>query len=176
MSPRKKQKDEDVETEVGAEEEAVEMSAAAWSPEAVSVEAEAAAETPEETAEASAIIEEQEPSAEADAAAEAPEETAEVDTTIEEQEPSAEAEAVAGNGEQMGENKMDLKALGRNLYQMGLNLGLAPDEAALLTGETKLPAFIGEEGAEEFKQGLVEAYQEMLDQRLHSLKQKLGVG
>ncbi len=95
---------------------------------------------------------------------------------IEEQEPSAEAETVAEDEEQMGENKVALKALGRNLYQMGLDLGLEPDEAALLTGETQLPAFIGEESAEEFKQGLVEAYQEMLDQRLHSLKQKLGVG
>jgi len=109
---------------------------------------------------------------EAETEAETPEETA----AIEEQEPSVDAEAVAGNGEQMGENKVDLKALGRNLYQMGLDLGLEPDEAALITGETKLPAFIDEESAEEFKQGLVEAYQEMLDQRLHSLKQKLGVG
>jgi hypothetical protein len=65
--------------------------------------------------------------------------------------------------------------MARNLYQMGLDLGLAPDEAALLTAETRLPVFVSEKGQEEFKRGLINAYQEMLDGRLQSLKQQLGV-
>ena len=68
-----------------------------------------------------------------------------------------------------------LGTMARNLYQMGLDLGLAPDEAALLTAETRLPAFVSDEGQEEFKRGLINAYQEMLDERLQSLKQQLGV-
>jgi len=68
-----------------------------------------------------------------------------------------------------------LGTMARNLYQMGLDLGLAPDEAALLTAETRLPAFVDTAGEREFKEGLVEAYQEMLDERLQSLKQQLGV-
>ena len=68
------------------------------------------------------------------------------------------------------------KTLARDLYQMGLDFGLPPDEAALLTSETKLPTFISKEGEKEFMEGLVEAYQTMLDERLQSLGQKLGVG
>ena len=161
MSPRKKHGDENVETEAGVEEETGETSAADW----MSAEEEAVIETPEETAEASTT--EEEPVAETEVVAETPEEAAEVSVTAEEKE-GVETSAIAG--------KVNLKTLASGLYQMGLDLGLAPDEAALLTSETKLPAFIGEEGVEEFKQGLVEAYQEMLDERLHSLKQKLGVG
>jgi len=67
------------------------------------------------------------------------------------------------------------RTMARNLYQMGLDLGLAPDEVALLTAETRLPAFVDTAGEREFKEGLVEAYQEMLDERLQSLKQQLGV-
>jgi len=148
MSPRKKHGDENVETEAGVEEETGETSAADWM-----------------SAEASTT--EEEPVAETEVVAETPEEAAEVSVTAEEKE-GVETSAIAG--------KVNLKTLASGLYQMGLDLGLAPDEAALLTSETKLPAFIGEEGVEEFKQGLVEAYQEMLDERLHSLKQKLGVG
>jgi hypothetical protein len=59
---------------------------------------------------------------------------------------------------------------------MGLDFGLPPDEAALLTSETRLPTFISKKGEKEFKEGLVEAYQTMLDERLRSIKQKLGVG
>lgn len=116
-------------------------------------------EAPEEAAEEATF----EVSAETEFVAETPEEVAEVGGVTEDE-------------EQMDDKKVNLKTLASGLYQMGLDLGLAPDEAALLTSETKLPAFIGEEGVEEFKQGLVESYQEMLDERLHSLKQKLGVG
>ena len=70
---------------------------------------------------------------------------------------------------------MHLKTLAQNLYQMGLDLGLAPDEAAMLTAETRLPPFIGEEGEKEFKEGLVEVYQGMLDRQLQDLKKKIGL-
>lgn len=108
--------------------------------------------------------------------AKATEKAVEVIATAKEKEPDAEVVAGAEDEEQMGGRKVNLKTLARDLYQMGLNLGLPPDEAALLTSETKLPTFIGEEDKKEFKQGLVEAYQEMLDERLQGLKQKLGVG
>lgn len=65
--------------------------------------------------------------------------------------------------------------MARNLYQVGLDLGLTPDEAAMLTAETRLPVFVSEKSQEEFKQGLVSVYQEMLDGRLQSLKQQLGL-
>ncbi len=68
-----------------------------------------------------------------------------------------------------------LKTMARNLYQMGLDLELTPDEAAMLTAETRLPTFVSEKGQKEFKRGLISAYQEMLDGRLQSLKQQLGI-
>jgi len=147
MSTRKQR--EDIETKVGAEEETVEVSAEAMAGEAVSAETEVVAETPEEAAEVGA-------------------------TEVEEK-PSAKTGTVA-EGEEMGAKKANLKTLARELYQMGLDFGLPPDEAALLTSETKLPTFINKEGEKEFKEGLVEAYQTMLDERLQSLRQKLGVG
>lgn len=147
MNPRKKRKD--LETEVGAEEESVEVSAEARAGEAVSAETEVVAEATEKAAAVG---------------------VAEV-----EEKPGAEAGTVA-EGEEMGAKKVNLKTLARNLYQMGLDFGLPPDEAALLTGETKLPTFISKEGEKEFREGLVEAYQEMLDERLQGLKQTLGVG
>ncbi|MCK4449321.1 MAG: hypothetical protein KAX26_01890, partial [Anaerolineae bacterium] len=102
--------------------------------------------------------------------AEAPVEAAEVGVVAE--------DAEMGVKKARKAKKVNLKTLARDLYQMGLDLGLGltPDEAALLTSETKLPPFINEEGNKEFREGLVEAYQEMLDERLQDLKQKLGVG
>lgn len=103
----------------------------------------------------------------------APEKAVGAGVTAKEKEvkPAAEAEGE----KKMSDRKVNLKTLARDLYQMGLELGLPPDEAALLTSETKLPTFIGREDKNKFKQGLVEAYQEMLDERLQDLKQKLGV-
>ena len=89
-------------------------------------------------------------------------------------EKAAEVDAVPRVAE-METGKVNLGDLSRNLYQMGLDLGLAPDEAALLTAETRLPTFVSDEGQGEFKRGLISAYQEMLDGRLQSLKQQLGV-
>jgi len=108
--------------------------------------------------------------------AEAAEKAAEVSATAKEKEPDAETATGTKDEKQTSGRKVNLKTLARDLYQMGLDLGLPPDEAALLTSETKLPTFIGGEDKKEFKQGLVEAYQEMLDERLQGLKQKLGVG
>lgn len=147
MSPRRKRKD--VETEVGAEEETVEVSAEAITGEAASAKMEVVTEAPEEAAEVSAAAEEEKSGAEAGTVAE---------------------------GEEIGAKKVNLKTLARDLYQMGLDFGLPPDEAALLTSETKLPTFINRKGEKEFREGLIEAYQAMLDKRLQSLKQKLGIG
>ena len=57
--------------------------------------------------------------------------------------------------------KVNFKTLAEDLYYMGLDLDLRPDEAALLTSETKLPPFISDEGQKEFRDGVVDAYQEM---------------
>jgi hypothetical protein len=41
----------------------------------------------------------------------------------------------------MDANKVNLKKLARDLYQIGLDLGLTPDEAARLTTTMALPFF-----------------------------------
>jgi len=185
MSPRKKGKDiesEVEESEVDAEAEIVEVSVGAET-EAMGDEMEVVAKVPEEAAEAE-IFEVsaggwagEAASAGTEVVAEALEKATKVDTAAEEETPGAEAGTTA-EGKEMDVKKVNLKTLARDLYQMGLDLGLGltPDEAALLTSETKLPPFISEEGEKEFREGLVEAYQEMLDERLQGLKQKLGVG
>jgi hypothetical protein len=63
--------------------------------------------------------------------------------------PSA-GRGTAAEGEEMRVKKLNLKTLARELYQMGLDLGLTPDEAALLTSEMELP-FIGNEGEGDFE-------------------------
>lgn len=140
----------------------------------VPAEPEVSSEVEAAMTEEAVLVEVEEPSAEAvveeeaevlaEVAAEAgPEEAAE---EVAPEEPSEEKEA----------GEVDFKAFARYLYRMGLGLGLAADEAAVLTSETKLPKFVGDQASGEFAQGLVEAYQEMLDERLDNIKQKLGVG
>ncbi|TKJ31292.1 MAG: hypothetical protein CEE40_01940 [Chloroflexi bacterium B3_Chlor] len=115
-----------------------------------------------------------------EAAAETSEKAAGVDAAGEgEEESKAKTDTVAAGEKKAGKKrakKVNLKSLARNLYQMGLDLGLPPDEAALLTSETKLPAFVNQEAEEEFKEGLIEGYQEMLNERVQNLKHQLGVG
>lgn len=113
-----------------------------------------------------------------EAAAETSEEAAGVDAAGEE-EPKAKTDTVAAGEKKTRKKratKVNLKSLARDLYQMGLDLGLPPDEAALLTSETKLPAFVNQKAEAEFKEGLIEGYQEMLDERVQNLKHQLGVG
>lgn len=171
MSPRKK--DDDVKIEMSAEEEALGASAEATAGQAASAE-----------------TEEKEPGIETgtrrkrkragnegeviEASVEAKADQA-VSAETEEKESDVETDAVTKSKEpDVGD--MSLKVLSGYLYQMGLDRGLPPDEAALLTGETKLPPFITEAGEREFKEGLLAAYQEMLDERLQSLKHKLNMG
>jgi hypothetical protein len=174
MSPRKRVE----KTEVSAEEETVEVSAvtevAVESPESVLSEVEGPVTSAGSVRRLSEVEGPVTSAGSVRRLSEVEGEAAEVSTAAEEETPSAEAGTVAG-GEEMGVKKVNLKTLARNLYQMGLNLGLPPDEAALRTSETKLPTFISAEGEKEFKGGLVEAYQAMLDERLQSLKQKLGM-
>ena len=113
-----------------------------------------------------------------EAAAETWEEAAGVDAAGEE-EPKAKTDTAAAGEKKTRKKratKVNLKSLARDLYQMGLDLGLPPDEAALLTSETKLPAFVNQKAEEEFKEGLIEGYQEMLNERVQNLKHQLGVG
>ena len=49
----------------------------------------------------------------------------------------------------MDANKVNLKKLARDLYQIGLDLGLTPDEAARLTTVLALPFFSTSTVAEE---------------------------
>lgn len=152
MNPRKS--DEVIESraqeiEANAEEETLEVSAEAGADKAVSDEVDDATETAGEVSEVDAAVEAE----------------------------GSGIEAVATKrSEEMDVNAVNLKALARSLYQMGLDIGLAPDEAALVTSKTRLPAFITKEDEREFKEGLVEAYQEVLDESLQSLRRQLGVG
>ena len=152
MNPRKS--DEVIESraqeiEANAEEETLEVSAEAGADKAVSDEVEDATETAGEVSE--------------------------VDAAVEAEGSGIEAVATKRSKE-MDVNAVNLKALARSLYQMGLDIGLAPDEAALVTSKTRLPAFITKEDERKFKEGLVEAYQEVLDESLQSLRRQLGVG
>jgi hypothetical protein len=137
------------EIEANAEEETFEVSPEAGADKAVSDEVDDATETAGEVSEVNAAVEAE----------------------------GSGIEAVATKrSEEMNINAVNLKALARSLYQMGLDIGLAPDEAALVTSKTRLPAFITKEDEREFKEGLVEAYQEVLDESLQSLRRQLGVG
>ena len=49
----------------------------------------------------------------------------------------------------MDANKVNLKKLARDLYQIGLDLGLMPDEAARLTTTMALPFFSTSTGAKD---------------------------
>lgn len=49
-------------------------------------------------------------------------------------------ESTGAENVELDVDKVNLKALARDLYQTGLALGLTPDEAALLTSEMELPA------------------------------------
>lgn len=140
--------------------------------EAKEIKADAEEETFEVSAEAGAG---KATSAETDVVAEATGEASEVDAAAEAEKPGTKAVATT-ESEEMGDKAVNLKVLARSLYQMGLEIGLAPDEAALVTSKTRLPAFVTKEEEREFKEGLVEAYQEVLDESLQSLRHQLGVG
>lgn len=49
-------------------------------------------------------------------------------------------------GEEMESMMLNLQTLARELYQTGLDLGLTPAEAALLTSEMSLPLLVSNEG------------------------------
>jgi hypothetical protein len=136
------------------------------------IEANAEGETFEMSTEAGA---DKAVSDEVDDATETAGEVSEVDAAVKAEGSGIEAVATK-RSEEMDVNAVNLKALARSLYQMGLDIGLAPDEAALVTSKTRLPAFITKEDEREFKEGLVEAYQEVLDKSLQSLRRQLGVG
>lgn len=67
----------------------------------------------------------------------------------------------------------DLKVLAEALFQMGLDCGLSADESALQASQSKLPASITEKGAGEFKEWLIEAYQQRLDDQVRKLREQL---
>jgi hypothetical protein len=69
----------------------------------------------------------------------------------------------------------DPRVLAKTLFQAGLDRGLSPDQSALRVSEAKLPASITDEGQEEFKEWLVEAYRESLDQQVRQLRQRMGL-
>ena len=54
--------------------------------------------------------------------------------------------STATEGEEMESMMLNLQALARELYQTGLDLGLTPAEAALLTSEMSLPLLVSNEG------------------------------
>jgi hypothetical protein len=76
----------------------------------------------------------------------------------------------------MDAHKVNLKKLARDLYQIGLDLGLTPDEAAHLTTTMELP-FLGT-GTVSKELGGAGCQRLSRDtyQRLHSLVRKLSVG
>lgn len=184
MSPRGKRKEKDTDPGSGAKEakKAAGTEAATKVLEAaigVDAEEEVVAKDPETASTASDMdtaAQEKEPGGEPDIAAEGQEKSVRKRRkSAEEKERSAKADTVAERKKGPKTNTVNLKALARDLYQVGLDLGLPPDEAALLTSETKLPAFINKEGEAEFKEGLIEGYQDMLDERVQNLKSQLGV-
>ncbi len=68
----------------------------------------------------------------------------------------------------------DLRSLARALFQMGLDRGLNPHQAALQASRTRLPDFIEDERREEFKTWLIEAYEESLRDQVETLRRDMG--
>lgn len=75
---------------------------------------------------------------------------------------------------QPGSGATDLKALAETLFQMGLDNGLSPHEAALQASKIRLPELIAGTPQREFKRWLVEAYQENLRGQVEELRQEIG--
>jgi len=91
------------------------------------------------------------------------------------------AELANGDGEtgaqtetELAAGAPELKGLAETLFHMGLNHGLTPREAALEAGKTELPSFIADAGRKEFKQWLVQVYQESLRDQVAKLREDMG--
>ncbi|TKJ28270.1 MAG: hypothetical protein CEE40_11895 [Chloroflexi bacterium B3_Chlor] len=73
-----------------------------------------------------------------------------------------------------GARTAHLQALVRALFRMGVDSGLAPQQAALQASAVRLPAFVTGKDRKEFEKLLVEAYQQSVDERLKRLRHKMG--